>query len=70
MKTREYLDSLRKKNIEDLKSEALALKEEILKIKFRKAVGCDNAVQSVASFKKKLAMVYTVLTSVQKSIHN
>ena len=60
MKRREELDKLRDLSDEDLRSEAVRLKESLFRLNFKLALGEVDAVKRIREEKKSLARIQTL----------
>ncbi len=59
MKRREELDKLRDMSDEDLRAEAVRLKESLFRLNFKLALGEVDAVKRIREEKKSLARIQT-----------
>jgi len=67
MKRKESLSELRGLTIEKLKEKAAGVSEELMKLRFRNAMGQLEQSHMIGSLKKELARIKTVITENEKS---
>ena len=65
MKRREELDKLNELATEDLRNEAVRLKESLFRLKFKLALGEMDAVKNIRREKRSLARINTLVTERQ-----
>lgn len=61
MKRREEVDRFRDLPDEDLKAEAVRLKESLFRLNFKLALGEVDAIKKMRQEKKSLARIYTAM---------
>lgn len=61
MKRREQLEKLQEMSDEDLREEAVRLKESLFRLNFKLALGEMDAVKTVRREKKSLARIQTLM---------
>ncbi|MCV5063378.1 50S ribosomal protein L29, partial [Escherichia coli] len=66
MKRREELDRLREMTDDQLREEAVRLKESLFRLRFKLSLGEIDAVKRIRQEKKALARVLTILKERQK----
>lgn len=66
MKLREELDKLREMSDDDLREEALRLKESVFRLSFKLALGEVDAIPRVRREKKTLSRVRTLISEREK----
>ena len=62
MKKREELDKLNEMATEDLRAEAVRLKESLFRLNFKLALGEMDAVKNIRRERKSLARINTLVT--------
>ena len=66
MKSKEYLKEIRGLNKDDLKARAVAVAEELMRLRFKKASGQLQQSHRVKELRKSLAQINTVLNAQAK----
>ena len=63
MKTKEYREDLRSKNVEELNAELVAAKKELFNLRFQNATNQLDNTSRIKEVKKNIARIQTVLAS-------
>lgn len=61
MKKRDELEQLRDLSVEDLRGEAVRLKESMFRLNFKLALGETDAVKRLREEKRRLARIHTMV---------
>ena len=67
MKSKEFLDDIKKFSAADLQEKRRAIQEELMKLRFKQAISQLDKGSMLRSLKRNLARVETVLTSKMKA---
>ena len=62
MKTREYLNDLKLKNIDELKEDLVAAKKELFNLRFQNATNQLDNTSRIKEVRKNIARIQTVIT--------
>ena len=62
MKTREYLNDLKLKNIDELKEDLVAAKKELLNLRFQNATNQLDNTSRIKEVRKNIAKIETIIT--------
>lgn len=62
MKTKTYLDELRNKTTEELKSALVSAKKELFNLRFQNATNQLNNPERISQVKKTIARIQTIIT--------
>ncbi len=62
MKTREYLNDLKLKNIDELKEDLVAAKKELFNLRFQNATNQLDNTSRIKEVRKNIAKIETIIT--------
>lgn len=62
MKTKEYREDLRSKNVEELNAELVAAKKELFNLRFQNATNQLDNTSRIKEVRKNIARIQTVIT--------
>ncbi len=62
MKTKDFLNDIKKFSVEELQEKRRTISEELMKLRFKQAVGQLNQGHTIPALKKHLARVNTKLS--------
>ena len=62
MKKTDYLNSLKDKSIEELKTELVSSKKELFHLRFRNATNQLDNTASINTVRKNIARIHTIIT--------
>ena len=63
MKSKQFLDDLRNKNVEELNADLVAAKKELFNLKFQNATNQLDNTSRIKEVKKNIARIKTVLAA-------
>ncbi len=63
MKTKEFLGDIKKLSKEELQEKRRAISEELMKLRFKQAIGQLNQGHTIPQLKRNLARVNTMLSA-------
>ena len=63
MKTKEYIDELRNKSVEELSTDLVAAKKELFNLKFQNATNQLENTSRIKEVKKNIARIETVIAA-------
>ena len=66
MKSKQFLDDLRNKNVEELNADLVAAKKELFNLKFQNATNQLDNTARIKEVRKNIARIQTVITQKQK----
>ena len=67
MKTREYLNDLKLKNIDELKEDLVAAKKELFNLRFQNATNQLDNTSRIKEVRKNIARIQTAMSMEQKA---
>ena len=67
MKTKTYVDDLRKKSKDELNDELVAAKKELFNLRFQNATNQLDNTGRISAVRKNIARIQTVITEVSKN---
>ena len=62
MKTRAYVEDLRKKSVEDLNKELVSAKKELFNLRFQNATNQLDNTSRIKEVRKNIARIQTIIT--------
>ncbi|MCR5702299.1 MAG: 50S ribosomal protein L29 [Lachnospiraceae bacterium] len=62
MKTKEYRDDLRSKNVEELNAELVAAKKELFNLRFQNATNQLENTSRIKEVRKNIARIQSIMT--------
>ncbi len=62
MKTKNYVESLRGKSVEELNNDLVALKKELFNLRFQNATNQLENTANITKVKRNIARVQTIIT--------
>ncbi|MBQ7242039.1 MAG: 50S ribosomal protein L29 [Firmicutes bacterium] len=62
MKTRAYVEDLRKKSVEDLNKELVSAKKELFNLRFQNATNQLDNTSRINEVRKNIARIQTIIT--------
>ena len=68
MKKTDYLNSLKDKSIEELKTELVTSKKELFHLRFRNATNQLDNTASINNVRKNIARIHTIITQRTKGL--
>lgn len=68
MKTKNFVEDLRKKTNEELKDELVSAKKELFNLRFQNATNQLNNTARIRDVRKNIARIQTVITQKQKGL--
>ena len=68
MKKTDYLNALKDKSIEELKTELVSSKKELFHLRFRNATNQLDNTASINNVRKNIARIHTIITQRTKGI--
>ena len=66
MKTKEFRNDLRSKNVEELNAELVAAKKELFNLRFQNATNQLDNTARIKEVRKNIARIQTVITEKEK----
>ena len=66
MKTKEYREELRAKNVEELNAELVAAKKELFNLRFQNATNQLDNTSRIKEVRKNIARIQTIITEKEK----
>ncbi len=66
MKTKTYVEDLRKKSVSELKEELVSLKKELFNLRFQNATNQLDNSSRISEVRKNIARIQTVITELEK----
>lgn len=66
MKSRQYMEDLRNKSVEELNADLVAAKKELFNLRFQNATNQLENTSRIKEVKKNIARIKTVLTAQQQ----
>ncbi|MBR3036950.1 MAG: 50S ribosomal protein L29 [Lachnospiraceae bacterium] len=66
MKTKTYVEDLRKKSVSELKEELVSLKKELFNLRFQNATNQLDNSSRISEVRRNIARVQTVITELEK----
>ena len=66
MKTKTYVEDLRKKSVSELKEELVSLKKELFNLRFQNATNQVDNSSRISEVRRNIARVQTVITELEK----
>ena len=66
MKTKNYVDTLRTKSVEELKAELVDAKKELFNLRFQNATNQLNNTSRINDVRKNIARIQTIITEKAK----
>ena len=67
MKTREYLNDLKLKNIDELKEDLVAAKKELFNLRFQNATNQLDNTSRIKEVRKNIARIQTLITEAKRA---
>ena len=67
MKTKTYVEDLRKKSVSELKEELVSLKKELFNLRFQNATNQLDNSSRISEVRKNIARIETVLSAKAKA---
>ena len=67
MKTKTYVEDLRKKSVSELKEELVSLKKELFNLRFQNATNQLDNTARIKEVRKNIARIQTVITLKSKA---
>lgn len=65
MKSKQYMEDLRNKSVEELNADLVAAKKELFNLRFQNATNQLNNTSRIKEVKRNIARIKTVLTAQQ-----
>ncbi len=65
MKSKQYMEDLRNKSVEELNADLVAAKKELFNLRFQNATNQLNNTSRIKEVKRNIARIKTVLTTQQ-----
>ncbi|MBQ9911115.1 MAG: 50S ribosomal protein L29 [Lachnospiraceae bacterium] len=66
MKTKTYVEDLRKKSVSELKDELVSLKKELFNLRFQNATNQLDNSSRISEVRKNIARIQTVITELER----
>ncbi len=66
MKTKTYVEDLRKKSVSELKDELVSLKKELFNLRFQNATNQLDNSSRISEGRKNIARIQTVITELER----
>ena len=67
MKTKEYREDLRSKNVEELNAELVAAKKELFNLRFQNATNQLDNTSRIKEVRRNIARIQTAITAASKA---
>ena len=67
MKTKEYREDLRSKNVEELNAELVAAKKELFNLRFQNATNQLENTSRIKEVRRNIARIQTAITAASKA---
>ena len=68
MKTKQYMDDIRTKSVEELSTELVAAKKELFNLRFQNATNQLDNTARITLVRKNIARIRTVMTLKEKGL--